>query len=64
MHFLCVETAGIVLFVALLPMASAAAEKPANGVKRMAFGQLADGAPVELYVLSNASGMVAKVMTY
>ena len=48
-----------------------AAEPPAKGggkmeasVHKMDFGKTAEGTPVDLYVLTNAKGTVAKVMTY
>jgi aldose 1-epimerase len=34
------------------------------GVTKSAFGKTADGKEVDLYTLTNARGMVAKVMTY
>jgi aldose 1-epimerase len=34
------------------------------GVEKRAFGKTRDGTPVDLYVLTNAKGMQAKVMTY
>src|SRR5579872_3878093 len=36
----------------------------AAGVKKEAFGKAPDGSPVELYTLTNASGMTARIMTY
>jgi len=45
----------------LLPLAALAAG--ASKVERLPFGT-SDGRPVELYVLTDASGMVAKVATY
>lgn len=33
-------------------------------VQRSSFGKMPDGTPVELYTLTNAKGMVAKVITY
>ena len=36
----------------------------ARGVTKAPFGALADGTPVELYTLRNASGVEARVMTY
>ena len=39
------------------------ASSPA-GVTRAEFGKSAEGTPVELYTLSNAGGMTAKIMTY
>ncbi len=34
------------------------------GIARTEFGKTADGTPVELYTLTNAGGMTAKIMTY
>jgi aldose 1-epimerase len=36
----------------------------ASGITKESFGKLADGTPVDRYVLSNGKGMVAKIMTY
>lgn len=36
----------------------------AGTIEKSVFGKLADGTPVELYTLTNAKGIVAKVMTY
>jgi aldose 1-epimerase len=36
----------------------------AAGVRKVDFGKTKEGTPVDLYVLTNANGMVAKVMTY
>ena len=41
-----------------------AADKGKAGVEKIAFGKTADGKPVDLYVLTNANGMTAKIMTY
>jgi aldose 1-epimerase len=38
-------------------------DKVAAGVERSAFGKTADGTPVDLYVLTNAAGMKAKIIT-
>ncbi|HLH19798.1 MAG TPA: aldose epimerase family protein [Bryobacteraceae bacterium] len=35
-----------------------------NRVQKQAFGKLPDGTPVDLYTLSNAKGMQARIMTY
>jgi aldose 1-epimerase len=35
-----------------------------SSVKKELFGKIADGADVDLYVLTNANGMKAKIMTY
>jgi aldose 1-epimerase len=42
----------------------AAADKPQPGVAKKPFGKTADGTPVDLYVLTNSNGMVAKIMSY
>src|SRR5262245_24729575 len=34
------------------------------GIKKQAFGKTADGTAVDLYVLTNAKGMTAKITTY
>jgi aldose 1-epimerase len=40
-------------------------ETTAQGdIQKQGFGQLPDGQPVDLYILTNASGMKARVMTY
>jgi aldose 1-epimerase len=42
-----------------------AAEASAAGtIEKSVFGKLADGTPVELYTVTNAKGLVMKVMTY
>jgi aldose 1-epimerase len=51
---------------------SLAAEQPGRtgektmkpGIEKMAFGKTPDGTGVDLYILTNASGMIAKIMTY
>src|SRR5476649_484052 len=52
---------GVVTFACL---AQAPAMKGKSDVKKQAFGNLPDGAPIELYTLSNAQGMQAGIMTY
>jgi aldose 1-epimerase len=58
------------LFLGVLGLFAAAAGPQADGtrikagVQKMAFGKTEDGTAVELYVLTNAKGMTAKVMTY
>lgn len=49
----------VVALVALSPARAASAS-----AQRSVFGQTAEGAPVELYTLTNARGSVAKVITY
>ncbi len=38
--------------------------KMETGIQKMEFGKTEDGTPVDLYVLTNAKGTIAKVMTY
>jgi len=35
-----------------------------SSIQRAAFGALADGTPVELFTLTNANGLVAKITNY
>jgi aldose 1-epimerase len=51
-----------VLLIVLAPAFAADKSKP--GVTRSPFGKTPDGTPVDLFTLTNANGMVAKVMTY
>lgn len=39
-------------------------DKGKAGLQKMDFGKTSDGTPVELYVLTNNKGVVAKIMTY
>ena len=39
-------------------------ENMQSNIEKMDFGKTKDGTPVELYVLTNAAGMTAKIMTY
>ena len=58
-------TAGALLGVLTFAcFAQAPARKGKSDVKKQAFGNLPDGAPIELYTLSNAQGMQAGIMTY
>lgn len=60
----------VVAAAALGPRVAAAAgqasgrKKVETGVRKMPFGKTGDGTPVDLYVLTNSRGAVAKVMTY
>jgi aldose 1-epimerase len=55
--------AAVAAFLGLLSSPALAAEKKAM-IEKKPFGKTADGKDVDLYVLTNASGMTAKVMTY
>jgi aldose 1-epimerase len=57
------------VFVSLALSAAAPADEKGGkkmeaGVKKMDFGKTADGTAVDLFVLTNKNGMVAKIMTY
>ena len=39
-------------------------EEPKMDIEKQSFGQIAEGHPVDLYVLTNGKGLTAKVMTY
>jgi aldose 1-epimerase len=61
---------GVAAFLGVVGSAGAADDPAKGGTKVQAgiekkdFGKTPDGTPVDLYVLTNASGMKAKVMTY
>src|ERR1700681_1072093 len=58
-------TTGALLGVLTLAcFAQAPANKGKSDMKKQAFGNLPDGAPIELYTLSNAKGMEAGIMNY
>jgi aldose 1-epimerase len=50
--------------VTLVCLAQTPAKKGNSNVKQQAFGKMPDGAPIELYTLSNANGMQAGIVTY
>jgi aldose 1-epimerase len=57
--------AGAVL--AMLVLASCAqppAGKGTSNMKKMAYGKMPDGTPIDMYVLTNAKGMQASIITY
>ncbi len=64
--------AGALVCVLGIGFSSGAAAEPQTkgggkmeaGIQKMDFGKTADGTAVDLYVLTNAKGMTAKVMTY
>src|SRR5271170_6321032 len=53
----------VVCFLWLVGSPGAAAD-PKASVEKMDFGKMPDGTAVELFVLTNARGMKAKVITY
>jgi aldose 1-epimerase len=59
---------GVLACVALagrgLAGTAAAGRKPVKGVVKQAWGKTGAGLAVDLYTLTNANGMVAKIMTY
>ena len=58
------RTALALLFVVSCSCPVGAEEKKMAKVEKRVFGKTADGKPVDLYVLTNANGMTAKIMTY
>jgi aldose 1-epimerase len=63
------RAAALVGVFASLTLSAATAEekggkKMAASVKKMDFGKTAAGKPVDLFVLTNSNGVVAKIMTY
>src|SRR5689334_1898244 len=59
------RTIGVLLCAAAFPaLAQTSAKKGTSNVNQAAFGKMPDGAPIELYTLSNANGMHAGIMTY
>ena len=56
--------AGCVLLGAVPGTAQTAAISKGARVEKTSFGTTQDGQPVELYTLTNANGVVAKVITY
>jgi len=52
----------VVLFC--LALAQAAAQEAKAGLERQPFGKSPDGSPVDLYVLTNSSGMQASITNY
>jgi aldose 1-epimerase len=60
------KTLTLLVCCTAVPLA-AAAKNPSRthaGVRKMAYGKTNDGTPVDLYVLTSAKGMKAKVITY
>jgi aldose 1-epimerase len=48
----------------LFSLAAAAADPKGPSIEKQAFGKLPDGTPIDAYVLTNAHGVQAKVITY
>ncbi|HVS38417.1 MAG TPA: aldose epimerase family protein [Gemmataceae bacterium] len=59
---------GIAAFILCFAGAAAAAARGAEpmkaGIEKSDFGKTEDGTPVEMYTLSNGTGMTAKIITY
>ncbi len=58
------RTALVVFIAVIFAFPAAAEEKKMAKVEKRAFGKAPDGTEVDLYVLTNANGMTAKIMTY
>ena len=53
------------LILMLVPILAAALEPEGkSGIEQRSFGKLPDGSPVDLYVLTNRSGMQASITNY
>jgi aldose 1-epimerase len=62
---MAIAAAGAILSLGLTALPPAgSSSSPAPGVQRSSFGKLSDGRAVELYTLTNANGLKAKIMTY
>lgn len=61
---LALAGAATALVLAGASRAAAPARGGRAGVVKTSFGQTGDGTPVDLYTLTNARGMTAKIMTY
>ena len=46
------------------PAGKGAAQKGNSLIKKASFGQMPDGTPVDIYTLTNGSGMTARITTY
>ena len=64
MNYIRCATGALLGVLTFACFAQAPAMKGKSDVKKQAFGNLPDGAPIELYTLSNAQGMQAGIMTY
>lgn len=65
----CPVTVALVLAIGVFLVASAYSAPEVSGMSKsslkvMPFGQTPEGTPVDLYVLTNTNGCVAKIMTY
>lgn len=61
---MAIVAAGAILSLGLTALPPAGSSASAPGVQRSSFGKLSDGRRVELYTLTNANGLKAKIMTY
>ena len=64
MSYIRFAAAALLGALTLTCSAQAPAKKGKSDVKKQDFGKLPDGTPIELYMLSNAKGMQAGIMTY
>ena len=64
MNYIRCATGALLGVLTFACFAQAPAMKGKSDVKKQAFGNLPDGAPIELYTLSNDKGMQAGIMTY
>ena len=60
-HWMAAVALGFLTFACL---AQAPSKKGSSAVKKQVYGKLPDGAPIELYTLSNPNGIEAGIMTY
>jgi aldose 1-epimerase len=60
----CIPGATVALFLGLAAVAAEPAKGGKATVHKSDYGKTADGTAVDLYTLSNANGVVAKVITY
>jgi aldose 1-epimerase len=61
---ICVACAALALFAAAQGRAQTAAGGKGGRVEKTSFGRTKDGQAVDLYALTNANGVVAKIITY
>jgi len=61
---LCILLAGLALGIALWPADAGQQAASRPRMKKQPFGRMPDGRPVDLYVLTNANGMEARITNY